>query len=505
MGSLASNWMAVTSRPWPGPPFHQVRTRKGPKVPGFCYDGWGSARKAMRRPFLFSLLVAAAAVAGALAWTAVAGEQEYQRLIEAGDRALAADLPYPALEAYSGAIALQPDSMLAHLKRGITYQARGELAEALRDLRRASELDPAATQPLELTGDLYAALQRYDRAADRYDAFLALDDRSPRVFYKLALARYRHGSAEHAIAPARGALALDPAMAEASYLLGVCLRDTGQLDEAREVFEALAGSAPGMLPAREALADVHALRGDARRALEQLEALAVLEPGRPERLIAVGLALARAGRQDAAVVTLGRAAERFPASPRVYAALGQVWLDAAEARGDGAALSRSLEALTMAASLADAGGTTFMLLGRAWLLAGDVGTAERYLRQAVARLPAPPEAYRYLGAASERLGRIEQARDALLRYATLVGDEQPLAAIASQIADFSIRLDDPYAAAHWLDRAIDEAGPSLPLLTRMAEAQLALGRMDEARRYVDDGLALDPGNQRLQVLRRRLP
>jgi tetratricopeptide (TPR) repeat protein len=459
----------------------------------------------MRRPFLFALLVAGAAIAGALTWTAVASEEEYQRLIEAGDRALASDLPFPALEAYSGAIALQPDSMLAHLKRGITYQARGEFEEALRDLRRAAELDPAATQPLELTGDVYAALTRYDRAADRYEAFLALDDQSPRVLYKLALARYRHGNAEHAIAPGRAALILDPGMSEAQYILGVCLRDTGRLDEARQAFEMLAGMAPGMVAAREALADVHLLRGDTRRALEQLEALAALEPGRPERLIAVGLALARAGREDAAIVTLTRALERFPDAPRVYAAIGQIWLDAAEARGDRAALAKALESLTMAAARVDAGGTTFMLLGRAWLLAGDVDTAERYLRQSVARLPAPPEAYRYLGTAAERLGRIEQARDALLRYATLVGDATPLADVSVRIADFSLRLDDPYSALYWLDRAINETGPTLPLLTRMAEAHLALGRTEEARRFIDEGLALEPASRQLQNLRRRLP
>ena len=459
----------------------------------------------MRRPFLFALLVAGAAVAAALAWTAVASEQEYQRQILAGDRALAADLPYPALEAYSGAIAIQPDSMLAHLKRGITYQARGELDEALRDLRRAGELDPAATQPLEFTGDVYAALQRYDRAADQYAAFLALDDRSARVFYKLALARYRHGDAGSALAPSREALALEPAMVEAQYLLGVCLRDTGQLDEAQEVLEALVRTTPGMLPAREALADLYVIRGDHRRALDQLEALATLEPNRPERPIAVGLAHARAGRQDAAVVVLSQAIERFPEAPRVYAAIGQVWLDAAEAHGDRVALGKALEALTMAASRADAGGATFMLLGRAWLLAGDVDSAERYLRQAVSRLPAPPEAYRHLALAAERLGRIDEARNALLRYAALVGDEQPLAAVSAQIADFSARLDDPYTAAHWLDRALDEAGPTLPLLARMADAQFALGQLDDARRYADEGLAIDPGNRHLLALRRRLP
>jgi tetratricopeptide (TPR) repeat protein len=205
------------------------------------------------------------------------------------------------------------------------------------------------------------------------------------------------------------------------------------------------------------------------------------------------------------VVTLTRALDRFPEAPRVYTALGQVWLAAAETRGDRAALSRALEALTMAASRADEGGQALMLLGRAWMLAGDVHAAERYLRQAVTRLPASPDAYRYLADVADELARPADARDALVRYATLVGDDQPLASVAMRIAELSMRLDDPFAAAHWLDRALDEAGPSAAVLARLAEAHVALGRTDEARRAVTEALSLEPGNVRLLALQRRLP
>ena len=68
--------------------------------------------------------------------------------------------------------------MLAHLKRGRTYRERGELESAARDLRRAVELDPTATLPLELLGDTYLSLARYDRAVERFEAYLSLDDRS---------------------------------------------------------------------------------------------------------------------------------------------------------------------------------------------------------------------------------------------------------------------------------------------------------------------------------------
>ena len=66
---------------------------------------------------------------------------------------------------------------------------------------------------------------------------------------------------------------------------------------------------------------------------------------RAVRLIDVGLAYARLGRTDAAITTLGRAAERHPDEPSVYTAIGRVWLESAEQRTDRIALSKALEAL----------------------------------------------------------------------------------------------------------------------------------------------------------------
>ena len=66
---------------------------------------------------------------------------------------------------------------------------------------------------------------RYALAAEDYKAFTLLDDRSPRVLYKLALAYYRNRQIEEAIAPLRSAIALDERLAEAHYLLGMCLRE----------------------------------------------------------------------------------------------------------------------------------------------------------------------------------------------------------------------------------------------------------------------------------------
>ena len=122
----------------------------------------------------------AAGMAGVFLYTGVTRDTEYRRLVAAGDEALGQDQIFLAIEAFSGAIALKGDSMLAHLKRGETYHRRGDLAAALRDLTRASALAPEATRPLERLGDVAQELGRHEDAAGHFAAYVALDDRTAR-------------------------------------------------------------------------------------------------------------------------------------------------------------------------------------------------------------------------------------------------------------------------------------------------------------------------------------
>ncbi len=452
------------------------------------------------------VFVAVAGVAGALAYSALANEREFERLIADGDQAVAAERHFEAIEAYSGAIAHKPDSMLAHLKRGAVYQNQEEFEAALRDLREAVDIDPSALLAIELLGDVNLSLNRAQRAVERYEAYIALDERNARIHYKLGLSRYRAGRVDEAMSALRQALKLDPALGDAHYVLGLVLRDQNQLPAARRSLEEAARRSPAsQTAAREALAEVYGLEGEHTKAINELEALAALDVARADRLVSVGLAQARAGREDAAVNTLSRAADRFPDAPQAYAALGHVWLLGAERRGDRVALNKALEALQQAASRSDASSDTFSELGRAWSLAGDRQAAERALRQAVARLPVPPEAYLQLADVTVRDGRIQDARDALLNYATLVGDEKPMADVSTRIADLSMRLGEPALALRWLDRAIDEAGPSPALQVKLADAAWKSGDLTRAHQVVDEGLAAEPANRLLTQMKKRLP
>ena len=160
--------------------------------------------------------------------------------------------------------------------------------------------------------------------------------------------------------------------------------------------------------------------------------MAVLDRSRPERQVALGLAQARSGQEELAVLTLGHALDRSPGHPLIYGALGQVWLRQAVARGDSVALGKALEALERAAATDVATSATLGAYGRALLMDNQIEAAERVLLQATRRFPVDPAALSSYAAVAERLDRAAAARTALIEYGALVSDEADFGARAAQ-------------------------------------------------------------------------
>jgi tetratricopeptide (TPR) repeat protein len=457
------------------------------------------------RALLVTGLLVLTAVGAALAYHAATRERDYRGLLVRGDAALRDDQTYGALEAYDGALALRPDSMLAHLRRGETYQRRGDLERAARDYRTAAALDPTATRPLDELGDVMYQRQRFRLAAEAYERYVQLDDRSPRVTYKLALAHYRDSNLDGAVAALEQTLRQNDRMTEAHYLLGLTLRDQGRLGDARRAFEKAVLLSPGMVPAREELVDIYRALGRRADELEQLQVIAGLDRDHIERQVAIGLAHARAGHAELAVLTLSDALERSPDEPAIYTALGRVWLDIAQTRSDHPeALSKALEALERVASMTAVTSEMLTLYGRALLQDGQADAAERVLRQATERYPLDPTALLFYATAAEQKNDLENARTALVAYGVLAPDDSDFATRAMRIASLSLRLSDLGTAIEWLRKTAAASPNDVRVLVSLADAHIRYGDYTAAKTTIAVGLEKDPKNAQLLALAKRI-
>ncbi|MBI3490465.1 MAG: tetratricopeptide repeat protein [Acidobacteria bacterium] len=220
-----------------------------------------------------------------------------------------------------------------------------------------------------------------------------------------------------------------------------------------------------------------------------------------ERQVAVGLAHARAGRWDLAVLTLGSALERHPDEDVIYRALGEVWLD--RPRDDRTFLRKAREALERVASNTNATSGVLTLYGKALLQDGDVERAERTLQEATTRAPVEPTAFLLYATAAERQNHFDVARTALIQYGGLALDEGTFSARAEHIAQLSLKMNDAATAADWLRKATQANPNDNRIIAALADAQIRAGDRAAARATIAHGLEREPKNPALLVLARR--
>jgi tetratricopeptide (TPR) repeat protein len=412
----------------------------------------------VRKTALLTAVVVLAA-AGLLVLQRLNQEQQYRQLLDQGEQALRRGRPYAAIEAFSGALALRPASMVAFYRRGEAYAAQDQNDRAVQDLQEARRLAPDAIEPLEALGHLYERRGRYADAADWFaQAADRLKDADPNLLYELALARYRAGFPAAARGPLQRAIARTDGMAEAHYLLGLVYRDAQQPEDAIASLERAVKLAPSMLSARDELADLYRERGRLADEMDELTALASLDD-RAGRQIALAMALLRARRYDDALDVLHRPSVAAVASsdPRVAIALGHIYVDRAERLHDSASIPLALSSLASFVSGTPRRSDGLALFGRALYLSGDAAGAERLLHEAIATPPIDPEAFAFLADAAERQSHPDVARDALLSLDVLEGDlasTDTRAHRARRIGALALAAGDAHTASQFLTMAI---------------------------------------------------
>jgi tetratricopeptide (TPR) repeat protein len=450
------------------------------------------------------------AVASSLAVQQLNRGEQFRVLMAEGDQALGAGNTYAAIEAYSGAMALRPDSMASHLRRGQAWQAQRRQDEAIRDFVEAARLQSGAADPLLALAELYEARGDAAQAAEWYGRAADVDPQNRALLYRLAMARYRAGRSGSAIDPLRKALALDAGFDEAHYLLGVVLRDAQDVAGATRALERAIQANPSLIAAREELADVYRVQGRHADELTQLTALAAADP-RASRPVAIALAEARQGRFDAALATLKAARDKDPANSLAGTAIGRVHLMRAESTPDpgrrAAAAELALPVLENALGGDVRRSEGLALYGRALHLSGDAAAAERLLEEAVATSPFDRAAFVYLADAAEALRHYAAARVALARFVVLEGAAAPAgvrADRARRLGGLTLAGGDPAGALPHLERA-HQAGVNDPaMLGWLADAYWRTGDLVKARDALDQALALSPRDPALRRLRQTI-
>jgi Flp pilus assembly protein TadD len=181
-----------------------------------------------------------------------------------------------------------------HNARGIELADRGWLDEAVKEFRKAIDLDPESAHAHDNLATVYAEKRRFREALAEYLEALDLDPDAPTAHYNLANFLATHGL-EMAVDEYRASLALDPEHPDTHLNLGLTLAEQGKQEEAERALRTAVDLAPKDPYPRHELAALQMDAGDYRSAVAQLKEVVKLEPESFEAWLDLGICFAQKG------------------------------------------------------------------------------------------------------------------------------------------------------------------------------------------------------------------
>jgi tetratricopeptide (TPR) repeat protein len=195
----------------------------------------GSFMKPWKCAFPAMLALFAVAGSGQHSAPPVSGASGAKEYVAAGDAYRGTREYYKAIEKYSEALRLDPNSAAAHVGRGAAYAGKGDYKKAAADYDRALALDSASAGAELYVRRAQACNKgggKRDKAMADYDRALALDPNDMRAYFGRGLMHDDNGDYESAIADYTEAIRLDSGFAIPYYNLGNAYFNKGDADSA---------------------------------------------------------------------------------------------------------------------------------------------------------------------------------------------------------------------------------------------------------------------------------
>jgi tetratricopeptide (TPR) repeat protein len=341
---------------------------------------------------------------------------------------------------------LNPSSVEGYNLLGIVYSAEKDYAHALEAFQHALLLDPNSTRTHNNLGNVYVAQEKFDLAEKEFEKVVHLDPANRDANYNLGLVLMARRSPAQAIPHFQR---VHPADIATRFNLIRAYLQAGRTAEGLKMAREISDQNKNSVQLHFTLGVLLAAEKQYPVAQLELEKASALQPETFEILYNLGQVYLQSGDYSKAEVTLSRALKLKPDSPEALYLLARV--DSEQTRAVDA-----LDLLVRAHKLAPENTDIIFLMAR-------VSMAQNYFEDAIPLLESGVK-------------------------------------IAPKRADLHAALGESYFMSGKPEKAIDEfttliqLDPSARSYVFMGLSYRHLGRFDEARKYFQEGLKLDPHN-----------
>ena len=203
------------------------------------------------------------------------GEADADFYVDQGMTFLSMGETEKAIEAFSEAIALNPEEAEAYRRRAGAYSSQDDYDGALADIDKAIELDPENAELYHNRGFYYWMQSDFDSALTNLDKAIELDDQSDGAYNMRALVYAIRDEYENALADVNRALELRQVGSGDADLLdtrGFIYIKSGDYEKAKADFEAIFDQGLSFSYAQLGGGLTYAALGETDRAIDLLEA-----------------------------------------------------------------------------------------------------------------------------------------------------------------------------------------------------------------------------------------
>lgn len=359
------------------------------------------------------------------------------------------------------------------------------------------------------TGDSARALQELNQA-------IRVDTQCAQAYLLLGLAEFKSGTTEASIEHYQRALALEPRSYSAHYDLALAYLKEHRLQEARTQLELATNLDPHQADAAYDLGMVLLELNQPSQALTQLRRAKALNPLRPDAAFNTVRALLEAGQVPEARTEAHDSAKRFGSDFRWNVAVGQLFLQKAQAKDAASYLRQASRIHPEDVEIRHQLAIAYLGSGQADEVLSTLGqprtSDDHYLRASAYYL-----SRRFEEADQESELALAQAPDnpqiLVLRTRLLqrAGEQDEALKMAQKATTLAPNWDEPYYLAgvsYYFIRRYEQAEQSLAralelnpnsarALFLQSIALANLGKIDDAERVLRRAIALEPENGRL--------
>jgi tetratricopeptide (TPR) repeat protein len=222
------------------------------------------------------------------------------------------------------AMAEEPTNKEAVQLLGLSLFRIGKPAEAIPLLKQVTNWYPAANVDASyVLGLSYIQVQNYPEARIAFAAMYGIPEASAASHLVLARMLLRQGYDPIAEESAQKAVALDPKLPLAHYLLGELYMFKSNLPQAIQEFEKEIALNPGFAGTYDRLGDAYLRDGKFEESQRMLQRAVVLDPNSTGPYILLGKVLLKKNDPRAAIMYLERAAQMDPGNFMTHHLMGQ--------------------------------------------------------------------------------------------------------------------------------------------------------------------------------------